>query len=378
MAGRNELFKIMKLHWQKRIVGLLVIAACALNAAAAQLKTKNVFLIMSDGLRWQEVFSGAEELLISKEHGGVTLTNELRAQFWRGTPEARREELMPFFWSEIARRGQLFGNQARGSVVKVSNGKNFSYPGYNEILAGAGDTRIDSNYKKWNPNITVFEWIGRQRGFGGRVAVFGTWDVFPYIFNCQRSGLPIWPGWGISYVKEIEVPELLRRVTWDTPEMAPGVIYDSFAMHAALNYVKKEKPRVAFIGLGETDEWAHHNRYDEYLKAAHRVDGFVREFWTMLQSMSEYRDKTTLIITADHGRGTGPVDWKGHGAKIADSAADWIAVIGPDTPPLGERANIPERSENQIAATMAALLGLEYRTFFSQAGEPLQDVIAGR
>jgi bisphosphoglycerate-independent phosphoglycerate mutase (AlkP superfamily) len=170
----------------------------------------------------------------------------------------------------------------------------------------------------------------------------------------------------------------LQRVTWDTPAMAPGVIYDSFAMHAAFHHVKKEKPRVAFIGFGETDEWAHHNRYDEYLKAAHRVDGFVREFWTMLQSMSEYRGKTTLIITADHGRGTGLSDWKHHNAKLPDSAANWIAVLGPDTPPLGERANIPERSVNQLASTMAALLGMDYQTFFSQAGAPLQDVIAGR
>jgi hypothetical protein len=94
--------------------------------------------------------------------------------------------------------------------------------------------------------------------------------------------------------------------------------------------------------------------------------------------MPEYHDKTTLIITADHGRGTGPSDWKGHGEKIPDSAGDWIAVLGPDTPALGERTNTSLRTQSQIATTIAALLGLDYRAFFKQAGEPLQDVIKGR
>jgi hypothetical protein len=359
-------------------ISLVLLAIGCLASHAQQLKTRNVFLIISDGLRWQEVFSGAEDQLISEQFGGVKDTNALRASFWRTSPEARRETLMPFFWTEIARHGQLFGNQTKGSVVKVTNGKNFSYPGYNEIITGRGDPRIDSNAKKLNPNTNVFEWIDSQRAFKGRVAVLGTWDVFPYIFNCERSHLPIWPAWTNSFAKEIEVPELLRRVTWDTPMLGSDVIFDSFVMHATYDFVKRQKPRLAFIGFGETDEWAHHQHYEEYLKAAQRVDSFAREFWTMLQSMPEYRDKTTLIITADHGRGTGPVDWKSHGEKIPDSAGDWIAILGPDTPPLGERTNTSPRTQSQIAATIGALLGFDYRAFFTQAGEPLHDVIKGR
>jgi hypothetical protein len=362
----------------QRAISLVLLAIGCLASHAQQLKTRNVFLIISDGLRWQEVFSGAEDQLISEQFGGVKDTNALRASFWRTTPEARRETLMPFFWTEIARHGQLFGNQTKGSVVKVTNGKNFSYPGYNEIITGRGDPRIDSNAKKLNPNTNVFEWIDSQRAFKGRVAVLGTWDVFPYIFNCERSHLPIWPAWTNSFAKEIEVPELLRRVTWDTPMLGSDVIFDSFVMHATYDFVKRQKPRLAFIGFGETDEWAHHQHYEEYLKAAQRVDSFAREFWTMLQSMPEYRDKTTLIITADHGRGTGPVDWKSHGEKIPDSAGDWIAILGPDTPPLGERTNTSPRAQSQIAATIGALLGFDYRAFFTQAGEPLHDVIKGR
>src|SRR6266511_3342940 len=76
-------------------------------AAPPSLKTQNVFLIISDGFRWQEVFTGAEEILMTRENGGVADTNALRAQFWRHTPAERREALLPFFWTGIARRGQL-------------------------------------------------------------------------------------------------------------------------------------------------------------------------------------------------------------------------------------------------------------------------------
>jgi len=150
-------------------------------------KTQNVFLIITDGFRWQEVFEGAEADLMTENDGGVSDLKALRAQFWRDTSEARREALLPFLWTEIGRKGQIFGDQPKGSLVSVTNGKKFSYPGYNEILTGYGDPQIDSNDKKPNPNVTVFEWLNGRHSVRGRVAVLGTWDVFPYIFNVERS-----------------------------------------------------------------------------------------------------------------------------------------------------------------------------------------------
>ena len=116
---------------------LFLILTAHTIAATPTLQTRHVLLVMADGLRWQEVFTGAEEQLISKEHGGVTKTNELRKEFWRATPEARREALMPFFWSTLVKEGQLYGNQQKGSIAHVTNGKNVSYPGYSEKIGRA-------------------------------------------------------------------------------------------------------------------------------------------------------------------------------------------------------------------------------------------------
>ena len=66
---------------------------------------------MTDGLRWQELFSGAEESLITKKDGGVANVTALKKSYWRATSEERRLALMPFLWSVIVKRGQIFGNR---------------------------------------------------------------------------------------------------------------------------------------------------------------------------------------------------------------------------------------------------------------------------
>src|SRR5262245_40358599 len=92
------------------------------------LKTRNILLVTSDGLRWQEVFGGADSSLLDKPSGGVPYPVLMKNDFGGDKPEARRKRLMPFFWSVIARQGQMFGNAGAGSEVRVTNGRNFSYP----------------------------------------------------------------------------------------------------------------------------------------------------------------------------------------------------------------------------------------------------------
>jgi DNA mismatch repair protein MutH len=97
-----------------------------------------------------------------------------------------------------------------------------------------------------------------------------------------------------------------------------------------------------------------------------------------MQSMPQYRDSTTFIITADHGRGSGPVEWKEHGVEEKGSENVWIAVLGPDTAPLGERAHIAPVTQAQIASTVAALVGKNYRHSVPAAAPAIADVLAAK
>ncbi len=360
----------------KRGAVLCLLILC--SGAALAGKTQNVVLIVSDGLRWQEVFTGAEEDLLNDKAGGSWMSSEeLRQRYWRGTPAARREALFPFLWGTVAKRGQLFGNRNAGSDAHVTNGKAFSYPGYNEMTTGFPNDAIDSNEFGPNPTPTVFEWLDHFDEFHGRVAVYGTWSVYDNIFNKARSGLTMQTGWTPPPAKEHETPRdaLLRRLYETSTRFDEEDVEDSLLQVPLLDYVKTAKPRVLFVGYGETDNWAHQGRYDLVLDSAHRVDGFVKELWETMQAIPQYRGQTTFIITCDHGRGSGLTEWKEHGVEEKGSENIWIAVMGPDTAPLGERKHSAPVVQAQIAATVAALLGKDYPAAVPRAAAPIADVL---
>jgi hypothetical protein len=361
---------------QGMAVLLILTSMLPAGEPAAKRATENVVLLMTDGLRWQEVFTGAEEQLMNKANGGVNDVAALKAAYWRDTPAARREALMPFLWSVVAREGQIYGNQHKGSVAQVTNGMNFSYPGYNETLCGFADPRIDSNDKKPNPNVTVLEWLNRKPAYHGRVAAFGVWDVFPFIFNRQRCGFYINAGFEpMAEGKLSPQVELLNRLKAETPRRWADDPFDCVTFYTALEYLQERKPRVFFLSLNETDAWGHEGRYDEYLSAAHRADAYLKTLWETLQSIPQYRGKTSLIFSPDHGRGDAPVEWKNHGRKVARSEYIWIGCLGPDTPALGERSNVVPVTQSQIAATLAALVGEDYGLAIPEAGKPIADVL---
>jgi hypothetical protein len=350
----------------------------SIGEAAPARKTGNVLLVMTDGLRWQEVFNGADEALMDRENGNVRDVERLRQAFWRETPAARREALLPFFWSEIARKGQIYGNQRRGSIARLTNGKNFSYPGYSETLCGFPDPRIDSNDPNPNPNVTVLEWLHRKPRFRGKVAAFAAWDVFPAIFNRARAGFPVNAGYE-PLTEGVATPrlELLNRLKAETPRYWAGEPYDAITFYTALEYLKARRPRLFYLSLGETDEWAHAGRYDEYLVAAQRVARYLGTLWETVQALPQYRGKTTLIVATDHGRGDAPTGWRNHGANVNGSENVWLAFLGPDTPALGERSATAPVTQSQVAATLAAFLGEDYCAAVPRAGRPIAEALGG-
>lgn len=341
------------------LLTVVVAAFCQQGTA-----TENVFIVTLDGFRWQELYNGADSLLITNKTY-VRDADDLKKDFWADTPEKRREMLMPFFWSVIARKGQLYGNRKYDNNVNCSNNMWFSYPGYNEILCGfADDERINSNDKIENPNVTVLEFLNKQQKFKGKVAAFGSWDVFPYIINEKRSGVPVNAGYESASDKSLSQREIfMNELQPQTPNLFGGVRLDAFTHHYAVEYIRKHQPKVVYIAYGETDDFAHDGRYDCYLRSALQTDKFIKELWDLVQSSSTYKDKTTFIITTDHGRGTEPLDtWRSHSTKIAGADQIWFAVIGPDTTPMGEIKVPAQFYQNQVAKTAAAFLKVPYKS----------------
>lgn len=355
-------------------LALLTFSSTLLRAQAPSTPAAhNVILVMTDGLRWQELVRGADASLLTPKHfyDGRNV-DQLRQQFLASTPEERRRRLMPFVWSTLVPEGQLFGDRDAGSDAAVTNGFNFSYPGYSETLTGHGDPRVSSNDAVPNPNVTVLEWLDRQPGFEHSVAAFGAWDVISSIVNAGRCQCVVNAG----YHPLLLTPgsgrlDLLNQMKADAPRIWDDEAFDSPTFETAMEYVREKHPRVLFLSLGETDDWAHSGNYGEYLLSAHRVDQYLERLWKALQAMPEYRGNTSLVFTTDHGRGTAGEDWTSHGQKLPESKYIFVGALGAGIPGAGLRANVPAITQSEIAATLARLLGQDWNRAEPQAAQPL-------
>ncbi len=335
---------------------LLLISAAAIAQPASN--AENIFIITTDGFRWQEVFTGADSELISNPRY-VEDTSLLKQLYGDSTAELRRQKLMPFLWNIVAQQGQLYGNRLYENKVDVANFFKISYPGYNEMFTGYPDPVFIPNVPIYNRNANIFEYLNAKKEYAGKVAVFSSWNIFSAILNKRRTHLPINSGYenmpdDSSYNNE------MINVSQDLIVHKKNTRYDLLTYLGAREYIEHNQPKVVLIGFGETDEYAHGKRYDMYLQQAANVDKMIAELWYYVQTNPFYRNKTTFIITTDHGRGEKPTTWYKHGILTKGSGEAWFAVIGPGISKEGEIKSDQQKYQKQIASTIASLLGEQF------------------
>jgi hypothetical protein len=373
------------MHLQPRPIILSLVLAAAVaswhsfapgarHAASlfAQSDRHAVVLVTLDGARTEEMFGGLDLDVLKS-----TLRENQRPEdqaaykrFWAATPDARREKLMPFFWGTLMRQhGSIAGNVRLGSQVTLTNRHRFSYPGYAEILLGeAHDDTIKSNDPIRNPYPTVLEELQtRLKLTAPQVAAFTSWNVFDAIVEHREGSLTVNAGFE-PFASPDPLTAALSRLQRETPTPWDSVRHDVYTFRFAVDHLKRARPRVLYLALGETDDWAHDGRYDRVLETYARTDAYLHELWTWLQSDADYRNRTHILISTDHGRGHTPKDWRDHGAKVEGAQDVWIALASPSMTKRGEWRDHPTLHTNQIAATLASWLGIDWRALRPSAG----------
>ena len=321
---------------------------------------RRLIIITFDGLRWQELFTGADPDLI--ENGRyVGNPAALKKKYWRETPEERRKALMPFTWDYIVKNGYLIGNRNKGSQMQVANKMNFSYPGYSENFCGyPDDKRINSNNPIPNPNVSVLEVANKDKRYKGKVMVYGSWESIRYAVNNERGGFP----GSVSYETNLSAKpnstlKLIDEMLLGMPRYWGEERFDAFTYGYAVETLKQDHPKVMYISFGDTDEWAHSGKYDFYLDATHGTDQFIRRIVETCEADPFYRGKTTYLLTCDHGRG-----YKGsftsHGAGTKGSEDTWFMAFGKGVERLGETTYNGPFYNQQFAATIADVLGIDF------------------
>lgn len=328
-------------------------------------------MISIDGYRWQEIFHGADSILIFNKKYIKQDSAALSKKYWAKSAVERREKLMPFFWNTIAREGQLYGNRDFGNNVNVRNKYWFSYPGRSETLCGFYDERINSNEYPNNPNENVLEFLNKQKGFEEKVVTFASWDALARILNRDRNGMLVnIPGEVVKGSNLTEAQLMANELQNFSPEdYGKEVRFDVHTYSLAKSYIMASHPKVVHIDFSDTDNIAHDGRYDSYLDGGHYIDAMIGSLWKTMQADEFYKNKTTFVIYPDHGRGIDK-QWVSHGTSMPGSDQTFLAIIGPDTPAKGEMKEKAQLYQDQFAQTVAHILGFKY-TANHPVGEPV-------
>jgi hypothetical protein len=348
-------------HFMKMLYFLVALLVFNNLFAQSTRKTENIVIITIDGARWKEVFQGGDSLLLYNTKFMKKYAGMLQTKYGAASAIERRKKLMPFFWSTLEQNGQLFGNRTYSNNASVKNPYNVSYPGYSEIYTGYPDPDIKTNDLLENPNPNLFEFLSKQPAFKNKVAAFASWDRGPFIMNEKRSGFPVNGGYeAVTGDKLSDLQKSLNTMQSQSPIMvSESSRPDIFTYSHAKEYMRINHPRAISIGLAYTDDFAHDGNYGFYLEEIHAFDTMIGDLWNFIQSDNAYKNKTTMLITIDHGRGYGD-EWTSHGPTILHSNEIWFAVIGPDTEAKGEMKTPADNYQYQFAQTMANFLGVTF------------------
>jgi hypothetical protein len=342
--------------------------------------TRHIVLFTSDGVRWQDLFTGIDALLMNEKEAGMGAESAgHRSSLWKPSLEGRRAALMPFFWKTLVPRGILLGNLNKGCSMQVSNRYRVSYPGYSEILTGrAQDDVIKGNDPIRNPTPSFLEFLkNRSHLRPGQVAVFASWNVFHSIAESRPGDLFINAGYEpCPLPKSSARVALLNQMQSEARYIESTARHDAFTFELAMEYLAQVEPEHLYISFDETDDWAHDKRYDQVLESLQYFDRALERLWSFIGNSAKYRDTTTLVITADHGRGSTLTDWSRHGAKVPGAEQIWAAFVGPDTPAKGELSGRPTRYQRDIAPTILELMGVEAGAYAGVQGSPIPEAFA--
>jgi hypothetical protein len=294
------------------LLALIALPTFARAAKKSPANNANVIFVTLDGVRWEEVFHGADP--------GQTLDSN--------------SQVFSFLTGPLADRGVLIGDKARGETVRVGNNYFNSLPGYQSIMAGAAQP-CRSNLCGRTPVETMQERIALDLNLKPeQVATISSWEKIAYAVEhvegatfVNAGNRPLLIGGRDPLSAE---DALVNEQQVKDPAPWKDARRDKYTVAHALNYLKAKRPRFLYISLNDSDEWGHRGKYDNYISTLRQQDAWLKEIVATLDTMGEYGRNTTLIVTTDHGRGEGN-DWSEHGAGFADSGSVWIFGRSPYT-----------------------------------------------
>ncbi|MEC4113773.1 sulfatase-like hydrolase/transferase [Myroides pelagicus] len=238
-----------------------------------------------------------------------------------------------------------------------NNGLTNTNAGHTALITGVYDS-IQNNGKELPTNPSVLQqWLKQSKNDNSKAWVIVSKDKLEVLNNTKNTE------WNNKYMPKADA---------GTAGNPSAYREDAVTISKFKNVIKTDKPNIVVINLKDVDSKGHSGDWDGYLDAIETTDQSIKEIWEYLQGDENYKGKTTLIVSNDHGR---HVDDNGkgfisHGDDCTGCRHIEFFAIGPD---FKQNTTISTGSYEQIdvANTIAELLDVKLE--YSQ-GKVIKDI----
>ena len=289
------------------ILSVINVRDIAYANPATKYQTKNVFLVVMDGVRYSETF---------------------------GDPT---HQFIPHIWNDLRPLGTIYTN-FRNDFITVT------VPGHTAMLTGVWQNiKNDGTERPHHP--TVFEYYRKETG----APINKTWVVVQHM-NLIRTDYSDHPDYGERYKARIDSPGLHK----------PGELEhagDVATLDILEAVMRRDHPSLVMVNFGMTDSMGHSGSWSAYTNAIRDADMLIYYLWLKIQNDPVYKEKTTIFITNDHGRHLDGIKtgFQAHGDDCEGCRHVMMLVIGPDT----EVNTVVDATRQliDVAPTIGALMG---------------------
>lgn len=261
------------------IIFVLLVASCEIDKNTTNLPSENVVLVVVDGARYSE--------------------------FWGDS----LHQNSPYLYNYLAPNGVVctqFYNQ--GVTTTVS--------GHTAILTGVYQEINNLGLEFPNhPSIMQFYNKHKQAGINS-CWIISSKKKIEALRNCKSSQ------WADKYLPNIDCG-VNDSINNNRP--------DSLTFKRLIEILREEQPKLTLVSFMEPDVFAHQKNWQDYNNAIKQSDKYIYHIWNFINSHPTYKNKTSLLITNDHGRHNDDVQngYISHGDTCSGCRHIFLYAYGP-------------------------------------------------
>jgi len=222
----------------------------AQNQTTTKYKTENVLVLIMDGPRYSETWGDSTH------------------------------QYIPHMANDMAQHGVIYTGFR-------NNGPTYTNAGHTALATGFYQS-INNVGIEFPKNPSMFQYWLKATGRPKKAAyVIASKDKLAILTDCKDKN---WKG------------QFRPQSDCGHNGLRSGYRLDSETYERSIEIFNRDKPNLVLVNFRQPDSWGHAGNWDKYLSTMKETDAFIYKIFQYIQSDPNYKDKTTIFVTNDHGR----------------------------------------------------------------------------